>query len=130
MSQVRHRNHVPIRNQGKIFPPKEAPSFGAGLLAQVKKVQYLEHAWDVSYIMQGKSTLDSALDWFDQFRNGAGGQKPRRVQSFLGGAFLRMYLAHKVDSDSMPAPRARAHSFPVHERECLQLRPTHRGDSA
>ncbi len=47
--------------------------------------------------MQGKSATESAWNWgrgvFDD------DYKPGRVQSYLGGAFLRMYLDHEIDQE-------------------------------
>lgn len=68
-----------------------------------KKSEYLRHAREVSYLMQAKSEAESAESWIEEelkkIRGGGGKSKPRRVQSFLGGAFLRMYLDGKVDPD-------------------------------
>jgi hypothetical protein len=51
--------------------------------------------------MQGKSSAQSVEKWFDEVLVDLGideeDSKPQRVQSFLGGAFLRMYLDGKVD---------------------------------
>ncbi len=64
-----------------------------------KQLEYLEYAIGVSYLMQAKSEGESAESWIEQELKSVGGgkSKPRRVQSFLGGAFLRMYLDGKKD---------------------------------
>ena len=64
-----------------------------------KKAKYLAHARRVSYLMQGKSEAEGVESWFEETlkKVGVGKGKPRRVQSFLGGAFLRMYLDGKTD---------------------------------
>lgn len=76
-----------------------------GWQSELKKTEYLAYARSVSYAMQAKSTGEStwgeakkALEEMKK-RAGIGGKvsKPDRVQSVLGGAFLRMYLDGKVD---------------------------------
>lgn len=69
---------------------------------EAKKSAYLRYARLVSFAMQGKSALDKSLNWIDEALYDIGiadEKKTRRVQSFLGGAFLRMYLDGKVDSE-------------------------------
>jgi hypothetical protein len=66
----------------------------------LKKFEYLNYARGVSYAMQGKSAAESTGSWMREQleRAGVGGKsKPPRVQSFLGGAFLRMYLDGAAD---------------------------------
>jgi hypothetical protein len=65
----------------------------------VKKSEYLEYARRVSYLMQGKSAAESAANWIEGAlrKVGVGSDKLPRVQSYLGGAFLRMYLDGKKD---------------------------------
>lgn len=82
-------------------------------LQEIFKGQYLDHARDVSYLMQGKSGGQSAKKWFDDTLKGSKVErllkekgvrdipKPTTVQSFLGGTFLRMYLDGKVDPDAV-----------------------------
>ncbi len=68
---------------------------------EAKKSLYLGYARGVSYVMQGQSVAHSSLNWIDETLHDIGitdEKKPRRVQSVLGGAFLRMYLDGKVDS--------------------------------
>jgi hypothetical protein len=77
----------------KIFPPDDESSWFS------KKRAYLAHARAVSYAMQGKSAGGSALAWVEDLWGDSKSKKPARVQSFLGGAFLRMYLDHEVDPD-------------------------------
>ena len=102
-----HRKHLdPTRNSDKVFPPDDDTSFFS------KKRTYLSYAWDVSYLMQGKSTLDSAFAWFEGLWDDSNSPKPRRVQSFLGGAFLRMYLEHKVDPDIIKSAGAEIGASP------------------
>jgi len=55
----------------------------AGMAVADAKARYLSHARYVSYAMQGKSLL------------------PGDHSSWLGGAFLRMYLDHKLDDDTV-----------------------------
>jgi hypothetical protein len=68
-----------------------------------KKAEYLTEARAVSYVMQAKSGAESSESWVEEKIKEAMGKhsKPRRVQSFLGGAFLRMYLDGKTDSDTI-----------------------------
>jgi hypothetical protein len=78
---------------------------GSGSDAANKK-RALAHAWDVSYAMTAKSSGESwkrsAEDvWAGVW--GTKGYKPARVQSVLGGSFLRMYLAGKTDPDIIEA---------------------------
>jgi hypothetical protein len=69
-----------------------------------KKQEYLRHAREVSYLMQAKSEADGARNWVGRQIDKLGrSSKPGRVQSFLGGAFLRMYLDHKKDPDIIAA---------------------------
>jgi hypothetical protein len=76
-----------------MFPSDDPTSFFS------KQRAYLEHAYEVSYLMQGKSGAETALDWVEHVFSDNNKRKPPRIQSFLGGAFLRMYLDHKVDPD-------------------------------
>jgi hypothetical protein len=64
-----------------------------------KKAKYLAYARRVSYLMQGKSEAEGAESWIEEQlkKVGVGKGKPGRVQSVLGGAFLRMYLDGKKD---------------------------------
>lgn len=71
-----------------------------------KKFEYLAIARSTSYAMEGRSAWQTMVTWEHHVQNWlhdntnrvpkAG--KPPRIQSFLGGAFLRMYLDGKVDS--------------------------------
>jgi hypothetical protein len=56
---------------------------------QRKKSQYLAYARSVSYLMDAKSEEQSAQKWLHL--------GPARVQSDLGGSFLRMYLKGEKD---------------------------------
>jgi hypothetical protein len=66
-----------------------------------KKLEYLTEARATSYAMQAKSGAESSESWVEEKIKQVTGShsKPRRVQSFLGGAFLRMYLDGKTDPD-------------------------------
>jgi len=69
---------------------------------EVKKTEYLTYARGVSYVMQTKSVGESTQNWIEQqYRDLTGGPKakPPRIQSVLGGAYLRMYLDAKVDEN-------------------------------
>lgn len=75
---------------------------------QTKKEEYLSHARQVSYAMQGKvlaekgwNAVDELLDSFGEEDDKPSKSKPRppRIQSYLGGAFLRMYLDGTVDPE-------------------------------
>jgi hypothetical protein len=91
------------------YPSKPPGSVGArrALITPAtiasKKNEYLGHARKVSYAMQGKSVLDGGIKWAADLLKKTGIEdkksKSRRVQSFLGGAFLRMYLDGKTDPD-------------------------------
>jgi hypothetical protein len=63
----------------------------------LKKTEYLAYAKSVSYVMQAKSEGQGILARLDS--------KPERVQSILGGAFLRMYLDGEVDLDVVAQAR-------------------------
>lgn len=66
-----------------------------------KRTEYLAYARSVSYLMQAKSEGEGALAWMGKELRQLGissDSKPARVQSALGGAFLRMYLDGKVDA--------------------------------
>jgi hypothetical protein len=56
---------------------------------QRKKSQYLAYAWTVSYLMDASSEEQSAEKLLHV--------RPARVQSDLGGSFLRMYLKGQKD---------------------------------
>jgi hypothetical protein len=78
--------------------------------ASAKKIEYLSLAYATSHAMQGKSAGQRALalgegaaDWVREKTGGHPSGKSRTVQSFLGGAFLRMYLDGKVDPDVVAA---------------------------
>ncbi len=77
-----------------------APSLPAWQIA-LKRTEYLTYARAVSYGMQAKSEGEGGFAKVkEELRKlGVGGHdaKPTRVQSVLGGAFLRMYLDGKVD---------------------------------
>jgi RHS repeat-associated protein len=68
----------------------------------VNKKLALLHAWSVSYLMTGKSQTEkmsrNISEKVADYRNDTNYQKPR-VQSVLGGAFLRMYLKNEVDQN-------------------------------
>jgi hypothetical protein len=78
---------------------------GAGTEAEVKE-RALSHAWQVSWAMtskaQGESAARSAKGAW-AWATGDTSYKPAKVQSVLGGAFLRMYLAGTVDPDTVAA---------------------------
>jgi hypothetical protein len=80
-------------------------SMGEGTEAEVK-ARALNHAWQVSWAMSGKSSGEAAMRaargawaWATDDKT----YKPARVQSTLGGAYLRMYLEGKVDPDTVSA---------------------------
>jgi hypothetical protein len=80
-------------------------SMGDGTEAEVK-ARTLSHASQVSWAMTGKSSGEAAArsargTW--AWVTGDETYKPARVQSTLGGAYLRMYLAGKVDPDTVAA---------------------------
>jgi hypothetical protein len=54
-----------------------------------KKAQYLDYARSVSYLMEAKSVEQSTEKWLHV--------RPARIQSDLGGPFLRMYLKGQKD---------------------------------
>lgn len=68
----------------------------------------LSHARSISYVMTGKSggqlLLREVNDWMAEMRGGKN-HKAQRVQSILGGAFLRMYLDHEVEPDTIAQVR-------------------------
>jgi len=76
-----------------------------------KRAKYLRTAYAASYAMQARSAGHSVMAWGEgvarwlREKTGSGDkdENPRRVQSFLGGAFLRMYLDGKVDPDTVAA---------------------------
>ncbi len=63
---------------------------------KLKKLQYLGIARGVSYAMQGKSLYQSGRKTYDDLK---GNKQTQRVQSYLGGQFLRMYLDANVDPE-------------------------------
>lgn len=75
------------------------------VLESIKKTQYLDYANEVSYAMQGVSTVQSGIrQWEkvrDVFQSTPGSQT--QVDSYLGGKFLRMYLEHKTDPGTIRA---------------------------
>lgn len=80
-------------------------SMGEGTEGEVK-ARALDHAWQVSWAMTGKSSGEAAMRaargayaWATDDKS----YKPARVQSTLGGAYLRMYLAGEVDPDTVSA---------------------------
>jgi hypothetical protein len=80
-------------------------SMGEGTEEEVKQ-RALSHAWEVSWAMTSKSSGEAAMRaargayaWATDDKS----YKPARVQSTLGGAYLRMYLAGKVDPDTVSA---------------------------
>jgi hypothetical protein len=80
-------------------------SMGEGTEEEVKE-RALSHAWQVSWAMTGKSSGEAAMRaargayaWATDDTS----YKPARVQSTLGGAYLRMYLAGEVDPDTVSA---------------------------
>jgi hypothetical protein len=80
-------------------------SMGEGTEEEVK-ARALSHAYQVSWAMTGKSSGEAAMRaargayaWATDDTS----YKPARVQSTLGGAYLRMYLAGKVDPDTVSA---------------------------
>jgi hypothetical protein len=80
-------------------------SMGAGTEEEVKQ-RALDHAWQVSWAMTGKSGGQAAARaargaW--AWATGDESYKPARVQSVLGGAYLRMYLAGQVDPATVSA---------------------------
>src|SRR5438309_745709 len=76
-------------------PPHSPPS---SWQIALKKTEYLAYARSVSYVMQGKSAGEGALVEIKQELGiGGHGSKPSRIQTVLGGAFLRMYLDGKVE---------------------------------
>ena len=82
--------------------PAPAPPAAAPEEAPYWKSIYVQHAYSVSYVMQAKSAGESAWEWGRELLDSLDGEiedKPARVQSFLGGAFLRMYLDHEVDQE-------------------------------
>lgn len=73
-----------------------------------KQISYLKHALQVSYAMQGKSALDSTVRFFKDLTAKASDDKTYKrdkVQSFLGGTFLRMYLMNRVDESAVESAR-------------------------
>jgi hypothetical protein len=72
---------------------------------ELKKCEYLAMARATSHLMEAKSEGEGALSFAEEELKSAGigrpGSKPRRVQSVLGGAFLRMYLDGKKDQDAI-----------------------------
>ena len=78
---------------------------GEGTEEEVK-ARALSHAYEVSWAMSGKSSGEAAMRaargayaWATDDES----YKPARVQSTLGGAYLRMYLAGKVDTATVSA---------------------------
>jgi hypothetical protein len=91
---IRHRPHTSLRDE------RVAPS-----MAEItrKRTQYLAAARAVSYGMYfesvGQSLEREAEEGLKKVGLGPNTGKLTRVQSNLGGAFLRMYLDHKVDPE-------------------------------
>ena len=78
---------------------------GAGNDAQ-NKARALDHASDVSHLMTAKSSAEHVKRGAEDVWAGIWGNKGykrARVQSVLGGSFLRMYLAGKTDPDIIKA---------------------------
>jgi hypothetical protein len=72
----------------------------------VKRENYLMHSLFVSYIMQGKSAGESTIRYYNDLRASLTDNRSynqQKVQSFLGGKFLRMYLENKVDQGAVMA---------------------------
>jgi hypothetical protein len=97
------------RNQQRSLAPKDRQAALDKLaeLRQEKREKYLLLARTASYAMQARSTKQSVVAWGHGvegwLRDKAGMQpqkdKPARVQSYLGGKFLRMYLDGAVDAE-------------------------------
>jgi hypothetical protein len=85
-----------------------------------KKKKYLDLAYATSYAMQAKSEFDSAESWIEKLKDGSGA-KPRRVQSILGGAFLRMYLDGKTNPDQIAAAGKEIGESPEFKALCEEL---------
>ena len=78
----------------------------SSLEIEARKTGYLALAQTASLAMQGRSAWQTAVSWehgVQRWLHDKTGKvpapagKPPRVQSYLGGAFLRMYLAGAVD---------------------------------
>lgn len=96
---ARHRNLSPVERLAGNAPP-------SGLEIGARKAGYLALARTASYGMQGRSAWQTTVSWehgVQRWLHDKTGKvpapagKPPRVQSFLGGAFLRMYLDGAVD---------------------------------
>ena len=130
-----YRSAHPAGHNGKTNPKfdqqggtRAAGSIGAKTpsAAEIlkKKNGYLRHAREVSYLMQAKSEGESAESWVEEEVKkirGTTGSKPRRVQSFLGGAFLRMYLDGKVDSKTVEKAGEEIHDSPEFKKLAEEL---------
>lgn len=86
--------------------PEFGPEAARRRSLEIVKQAYLDHAREVSYAMQGKVLGEKGIDAVNQLLGDFGlkkPSKPARVQSFLGGKFLRMYLDGEVDPDAVEA---------------------------
>jgi hypothetical protein len=73
---------------------------------QKAKARYLNYARATSYAMWTKSRGESGVNLIEEFfydKDEHGGEdlKQEPVQNHLGGKFLRMYLDHKVDKETV-----------------------------
>jgi hypothetical protein len=97
--------NVPILDEGTLARTQHCPpghhsddaSHLKALQIALKKTQYLAYAREISYLMQAKSAVEGAWEEIKQLFSDDQDPNSARVQSFLGGAFLRMYLDGKVD---------------------------------
>ena len=106
--KIDHGTHGLHRNAG---PAERHSSHAAGAPTDLgKKARYVDLAYATSYAMQTKSAGQSAsawghdaVDWIKEQAGQPPAKRSERVQSFLGGKFLRMYLDHKLDDDVVAA---------------------------